>query len=91
MIELLKAKVYLDTISALKPEIQRVIGSMFFKWDCSMYDDELDHPAQANTSDLNEELGQAKVLLFLFSFSFLWLTNFFLGESAILCTSIHIF
>ncbi|XP_025080273.1 probable phospholipid-transporting ATPase IF isoform X3 [Pomacea canaliculata] len=43
-------------------EIQRVVGSMFFKWDCSMYDDELDHPAQANTSDLNEELGQVEYL-----------------------------
>jgi len=31
---------------------------MFFNWDLDMYDPEMDEPARANTSDLNEELGQ---------------------------------
>ena len=39
-------------------ELQKFIGSMFFNWDLDMYDPEMDEPARANTSDLNEELGQ---------------------------------
>ena len=39
-------------------EVQKFIGSMFFGWDKMMYDDKTDIPAKANTSDLNEELGQ---------------------------------
>ena len=31
---------------------------MYFAWDVEMYDAQLDEPAKANTSDLNEELGQ---------------------------------
>jgi hypothetical protein len=31
---------------------------MFIGWDLEMYDAENDQPAKANTSDLNEELGQ---------------------------------
>ena len=31
---------------------------MYFGWDVEMYDAQLNEPAKANTSDLNEELGQ---------------------------------
>ena len=31
---------------------------MFFGWDVEMYDAQNNEPAKANTSDLNEELGQ---------------------------------
>lgn len=31
---------------------------MFIGWDKMMYDEKSDIPAKANTSDLNEELGQ---------------------------------
>lgn len=31
---------------------------MFFDWDVEMYDAQVNEPAQAKTSDLNEELGQ---------------------------------
>ena len=31
---------------------------MFFAWDVEMYDATTNEPAKANTSDLNEELGQ---------------------------------
>ena len=41
---------------------------MFFVWDVELYDPILDEPAKANTSDLNEELGQ--VLLFICILSF---------------------
>ncbi|XP_070173336.1 phospholipid-transporting ATPase IF-like isoform X2 [Littorina saxatilis] len=43
-------------------EMQKFIGSMFFSWDSEMYDPRTDLPAQANTSDLNEELGQVEYL-----------------------------
>ncbi|WAR27505.1 AT11B-like protein, partial [Mya arenaria] len=39
-------------------ELQKFIGSMFFDWDLDMYDPNTNEPAKANTSDLNEELGQ---------------------------------
>ena len=39
-------------------EMQKFIGSLFFSWDVNMYDERTDLPAQTNTSDLNEELGQ---------------------------------
>jgi len=32
-------------------------------WDVEMYDPETDEPAKANTSDLNEELGQVDTTL----------------------------
>ena len=31
---------------------------MYLQWDLEMYDEEMDTACQANTSDLNEELGQ---------------------------------
>ncbi|XP_078379696.1 phospholipid-transporting ATPase IF-like isoform X2 [Oculina patagonica] len=39
-------------------ELQKFIGALFFAWDLKMYMEETDEPAIANTSDLNEELGQ---------------------------------
>jgi phospholipid-translocating ATPase len=41
-----------------RAELQKFFGSMFFVWDVELYDADMDEPAKANTSDLNEELGQ---------------------------------
>ena len=46
------------------PELQKFFGSMFFGWDIEMYDDEINERAKANTSDLNEELGQVTKIFF---------------------------
>lgn len=43
-------------------EMQRFVGSQFIQWDLEMYDEETDTPAKANTSDLNEDLGQVEYL-----------------------------
>ncbi|XP_032670766.1 probable phospholipid-transporting ATPase IF isoform X2 [Odontomachus brunneus] len=43
-------------------EFQKFLGSFFFGWDLDMYDKDKDQPALANTSDLNEELGQVEYL-----------------------------
>ncbi|EFN88498.1 Probable phospholipid-transporting ATPase IF [Harpegnathos saltator] len=43
-------------------ELQKFLGSFFFGWDLDMYDKDKDQPALANTSDLNEELGQVEYL-----------------------------
>ncbi|RUS78809.1 hypothetical protein EGW08_013427 [Elysia chlorotica] len=43
-------------------EMQKFFGSLFFNYDVEMYDPELNEPALANTSDLNEELGQVEYL-----------------------------
>ncbi|KAH9488603.1 putative phospholipid-transporting ATPase IF [Bulinus truncatus] len=43
-------------------ELQKFLGSIFFGWDVEMYDDSINEPAKANTSDLNEELGQVEYL-----------------------------
>ena len=42
--------------------MQRFVGSEFIGWDLKMYDEETDQPAEANTSDLNEDLGQVEYL-----------------------------
>lgn len=34
---------------------------MYFGWDVEMYDAQMNEPAKANTSDLNEELGQVSI------------------------------
>lgn len=43
-------------------ELQRFVGSQFIEWDLEMYDEKTDQPAKANTSDLNEDLGQVEYL-----------------------------
>ncbi|XP_022336873.2 phospholipid-transporting ATPase IF-like isoform X3 [Crassostrea virginica] len=43
-------------------EVQKFVGSMYLQWDLEMYDEEMDTACQANTSDLNEELGQVEYL-----------------------------
>ena len=43
-------------------ELQRFLGSKFIEWDIEMYDANQDQPAKANTSDLNEDLGQIEYL-----------------------------
>lgn len=48
--------------------MQKFLGSFFIGWDLDLYHEESDQKAQVNTSDLNEELGQVKIIL-IFSFS----------------------
>ena len=43
-------------------ELQKFVGSLFFAFDVKMYDEKIDECAKANTSDLNEELGQVGLL-----------------------------
>lgn len=43
-------------------ELQRFVGSQFLEWDLEMYDEKTDQPAKANSSDLNEDLGQVEYL-----------------------------
>ncbi|XP_057301942.1 phospholipid-transporting ATPase IF-like isoform X1 [Hydractinia symbiolongicarpus] len=43
-------------------EIQKFSGALFFDWDLELYHESTDEPAKANTSDLNEELGQVEYL-----------------------------
>ncbi|XP_023288615.1 probable phospholipid-transporting ATPase IF isoform X2 [Orussus abietinus] len=43
-------------------EMQKFISSFFFEWDLDMYDQETNQPAIANSSDLNEDLGQIEYL-----------------------------
>jgi phospholipid-translocating ATPase len=40
-------------------ELQKFFGSLFFTWDLELYDEVTQQPAKCNSSDLNEELGQA--------------------------------
>ena len=47
-------------LSLCVAELQKFFGSMFFEWDIEMYDAQTNERAKANTSDLNEELGQVK-------------------------------
>ncbi|XP_045447755.1 phospholipid-transporting ATPase IF-like [Melitaea cinxia] len=43
-------------------ELYKFIGALFIGWDEDLRCDETGRPAMANTSDLNEELGQVEVL-----------------------------
>ncbi|KAK3094796.1 hypothetical protein FSP39_006359 [Pinctada imbricata] len=43
-------------------EVHKFVSAMFLGWDLEMYDEETDSPFKANTSDLNEELGQVEYL-----------------------------
>lgn len=44
-------------------EVVKVLQAMFINQDIQMYDDESGNPAQARTSNLNEELGQVDTIL----------------------------
>ncbi|KAL0354529.1 UNVERIFIED_CONTAM: putative phospholipid-transporting ATPase 4 [Sesamum radiatum] len=44
-------------------EIVKVLQALFINQDINMYDDETGTPAQARTSNLNEELGQVDTIL----------------------------
>ena len=43
-------------------ELQRFFGSKFFEWDLELYDEKTDQRPKANSSDLNEDLGQVEYL-----------------------------
>jgi phospholipid-translocating ATPase len=43
-------------------ETIKFFSTKFFEWDEKMYDAARDLPAKANSSDLNEDLGQIKYL-----------------------------
>ncbi|XP_038049880.1 probable phospholipid-transporting ATPase IF isoform X2 [Patiria miniata] len=43
-------------------ELQKFLGSLYFGWDVDIYDPKADLRAKANTSDLNEELGQVEYM-----------------------------
>lgn len=43
-------------------EVQKFFGSLFFEWDITLYDANLNERAKANTSDLIEEMGQVSEL-----------------------------
>lgn len=43
-------------------EMQKFLGTLFFKWDLSMYSEASKEAALCNTSDLNEDLGQIEFL-----------------------------
>ncbi|XP_077254215.1 putative phospholipid-transporting ATPase 4 isoform X2 [Tasmannia lanceolata] len=44
-------------------EVVKVLQAMFINQDIQMYDEETGNPAQARTSNLNEELGQVDTIL----------------------------
>ncbi|XP_078432004.1 putative phospholipid-transporting ATPase 5 [Wolffia australiana] len=44
-------------------ELVKVLQAMFINQDIQMYDEEIGKPAQARTSNLNEELGQVDTIL----------------------------
>lgn len=52
-------------------EMQKFLGSFFIGWDLDLYHEESDQKAHVNTSDLNEELGQVKMILFFSNLLFL--------------------
>ncbi|EDQ88256.1 uncharacterized protein MONBRDRAFT_26477 [Monosiga brevicollis MX1] len=41
-------------------ELQKLAGSLLINWDLKLYDEHLDEPATARTSDLIEDLGQVE-------------------------------
>lgn len=45
-------------------EMQKFLGSFFITWDKDFFDPEIQEGALVNTSDLNEELGQVRCLIF---------------------------
>ena len=55
---LVSSRLVSTRLICVRAEIQKFLGSLWFGWDIEMYDAEQDIPAQVNTSDLNEDLGQ---------------------------------
>lgn len=43
-------------------ELHKFVGSLFLEWDVDLYDLEQNQQCLVNTSNLNEELGQIKIL-----------------------------
>lgn len=43
-------------------EMHKFLGSLFMEWDPDLYDEETNQHCIVNTSDLNEELGQVRLL-----------------------------
>lgn len=43
-------------------EMQKFLGSFFIAWDKDFFDPEIQEGALVNTSDLNEELGQVRLM-----------------------------
>lgn len=43
-------------------ELHKFVGSLFLEWDRDLYDIDTNQQCLVNTSDLNEELGQVKIL-----------------------------
>lgn len=43
-------------------EMQKFLGSFFITWDKDFFDPEIKEGALVNTSDLNEELGQVRLM-----------------------------
>lgn len=55
--------------------MQKFLGSFFIGWDLDLYHEESDQKAQVNTSDLNEELGQVKMIRFFFLICYFYQNN----------------
>lgn len=43
-------------------ELHKFLGSLFLEWDLDLYDEQMNQQCLVNTSNLNEELGQVKIL-----------------------------
>ncbi|XP_055298222.1 phospholipid-transporting ATPase 11C isoform X2 [Sitodiplosis mosellana] len=43
-------------------EMHKFLGSLFLEWDLDLYDVEMNQQCLVNTSNLNDELGQVKIL-----------------------------
>ncbi|CAF0782460.1 unnamed protein product [Brachionus calyciflorus] len=66
---LIEVLFYLSLFSNIIPismyisiESQKFLGTKFFEWDINMYDENMDQPAKANNSNINEDLGQVEYL-----------------------------
>ena len=78
----LKKECIFSYFGCVSTEVQKFVGSMYLQWDLEMYDEEMDTACQANTSDLNEELGQVtsrvlfcKLSIIVTYFSYSWMVS----------------
>ena len=78
----LKKECIFSYFGCVSTEVQKFVGSMYLQWDLEMYDEEMDTACQANTSDLNEELGQVisrvlfcKLYIIVLHFIYSWLVS----------------